>query len=149
MAARQNVEGDNGGSHGPVIVRPGEKAPDRSLEKAASFNPDIMRQSGIVRMMDGSGTLARISREEIILEGLVESSVALGMNLPATQKLITTVRSLSPGLDGLGRGEGVKMLMVSAGPTYYPGAPFNQESSPGLLSRLLAFFAGKKVGESK
>ena len=106
-----------------------------------------MRQSGIVRMMDGAGTLARISREEIILEGLVEASVTLGMKLPATLKLIATVRSLSPGLDGLGRGEGVKMLMVSAGPTYYPGAPFSQDSSPGILARLMAFLTGKKVGE--
>lgn len=131
------------------IVRPTEKAPDRSLEKAASFNPDIMRQSGIIRMMDGTGTLARISREEIILEGLVEASVELGMKLPATIKLINTVRGLSPGLNGLGRGEGVKMLMVSAGPTMYPGAPFNRDDSgPGILARLMAFFSGKKA-ESK
>jgi hypothetical protein len=137
------------GKDASVFVRPGEKLPERSLEKAGSYNPDILRQTGIIKMMDGPGTLCRTSREEMILEGLVEASISLGMKLPATLTLIQTVRGLSPGLDGLGRGEAVKCLMTSAGPTYYPGAPFGQDESPGILSRLFAFFAGKKVGEAK
>jgi len=132
-----------------VIVRPGETAPARTIESAASFNPDILRQTGIIKMMDGPGTLTRISREEIILEGLIDAAIELGMKLPATKKLITSTRTLSPGLDGLGRGEAVKCLMTSAGPTYYPGAPFGQEQSPGLLNRFFAFFMGKKTGEAQ
>lgn len=132
-----------------VIVRPGENKPDRSLEKMASYSPDIMRQTGIMKMMEGCGTLCRVSRDEIILEGLVDASIALGMNLPATKTLITSTRTLSPGLDGLGRGEAVKCLMTAAGPTYMPGMPFGEERGPGMLARLFAFVTGTKTKEGQ
>jgi hypothetical protein len=130
-----------------VIVRPGDEQRDRS--KLSSASPDIMRINAILELMKGKATLSRISREQIILESLIDAAEELGYNLPATRVLVTSSRELSPGLDGLGRGEAVKCLVAHAQGSFYPASAFEQDKKPGILQRLMAFMSGARKPETQ
>ena len=125
-----------------IVVRPGE---DRALTRVAQFAPEVLRHNAILRLMEGRATLSRISKEQIILESLVDSAEELGYKLPATKVLIRSARELSPGLDGLGRGEAVKCLTPTpANVGMFPASAFAQEEKPGLWARFLAFVTGAR-----
>lgn len=125
----------------PVIIRPGGE--DKST-KSSSSSPDIIRLNAILKLMEGKATLSRISREQIILESLIDAAETLGYNLPATRVLVTSSRELSPGLDGLGRGEAVKCLVAHAQGGFYPASAFEQDKKPGIFARLMDFMSGRK-----
>lgn len=127
------------------IIRPGQAKLTES-NKLSAFSPEILRMQGINKLMGppDNASLCRITREQIILEALILSAEALGMKLPATKRLIFTARELSPGLDGLGRGEAVKCLVAHAqAGSMHAAAPFMQDDRPGILARLVAFMKGR------
>lgn len=128
----------------PVIIRPSDDGRDKRLSSAS---PDIMRINAILELMRGKATLSRISREQIILESLIDAAEALGYNLPATRVLVTSSRELSPGLDGLGRGEAVKCLVAHAQGSFYPASAFEQDKKPGLVQRFISFISGARKQE--
>lgn len=126
----------------PVIVRPGE---EKTSTKIGQYSPEMVRLDSIKMLMAGRATLSRISREQIILESLVDAAEKLGYKLTATRTLVTSSRELSPGVDGLGRGEAVKCLVPpQASGVMYPTSAFSQEDRPGILQRLIAFLKGSK-----
>lgn len=120
---------------------------DAASEKVSRFNPELQRYGGIKDLMKGEATLSRISQQQIVLEALVNGALELGYHLPASKELITTARNLSPGLDGLGRGEAVKCLVAYANSgSLYPAQPF-PEQQMGAIARFIAFLTGKKPNQ--
>jgi hypothetical protein len=131
------------------IVRPSEI---KKMERLSAYSPEILRMQGINKLMGppDNASLCRITKEQIILEALINSCQTLNMNLTATKCLIDSSRELSPGLDGLGRGEAVKCLVAYAqAGQMYPASPFMQEEKPGILSRLASFFGKGKSSETQ
>lgn len=127
----------------PVIVRPGE---EKTSTKIGQYSPEMVRLDSIKMLMAGRATLARISREQIILESLVDAAERLGYKLTATRQLVTSSRELSPGVDGLGRGEAVKCLVPpQAAGVMYPTSAFSQDDKPGFWNRLIGFLKGTKT----
>lgn len=128
-----------------AIIRPGQNGPDQ--KKLSALSPEIQRLDAIKYLMGppDSATLARISKEQIILEALLESAADLGYEIKATRLLMREARGLSPGLDGLGRGEAVKCLVAHAqSGQMFPASAFAQEEKPGLFARIAAFISGRK-----
>lgn len=127
------------------------------------LSPEIAKQKSVDRLLEEahSAALARLSSEMIIMEALTEALEHLSdteplpaegpipLKLPATKHFIRRVREMSPGLDGLGRGEAVRVLEASSKqlPTYYPapGIPA-PEQGPGLVERLTGFFGSSRKG---
>lgn len=131
---------DNGDG---AIVRPGQTT-QGERKSIGALSPDIQRMDGIKTLMKGEGTLARISKEQIILEAALNGVEDLGYKIPATLRLIRSARDLSPGLDGLGRGEAVKCLVAHAqNGQMFPASAFAQDQKPGVIQRLLDFVRGR------
>lgn len=107
------------------------------------FSPDLQRMDCVREMMKARGALSRISREQIVLEGLVDAAGKLGMELPGTHQLILSCRELSCGLDGLGRSELVNILTTPSSASYFPSTAFPQDQGPGFWSKLFSFVTGK------
>jgi len=132
------------------IIRPER---NKALDNRVSgYSPEILRMQGINKLMGppDNASLCRITREQIILEALILAAEELGMKLPATKTLIFTARELSPGLDGLGRGEAVKCLVAHAQAGSMPAAaPFMQDDKPGIVSRLISFMKGRPTDERR
>jgi hypothetical protein len=131
------------------IIRPGSK--EVSDKKLSAMSPEIQRLDAIKYLMGppDSATLSRISKEQIILEAVLTGAAELGYKIPATLYMINQARGLSPGLDGLGRGEAVKCLVAHAqSGSMFPASAFAQEEKPGLIARLVAFMSGKKQQSS-
>ena len=125
------------------IVRPGASALD--AKKISSMSPEMMRLDAIKYLMGppDSATLTRISKEQIILESVLEGAATLGYQIPATRYMIRQARGLSPGLDGLGRGEAVKCLVAhSQAGSMWPASAFPTDDRPGIISRLINFVRG-------
>lgn len=121
------------------VVRPPEVT---GRDRLVLFSPDLQRMDCVREMMKTRGALSRISKEQIVLEGLVEAAEELGMRLPATKRLILTCRELSCGLDGLGRSEIVTVLTTPTAASYYPSSAFPQDGGPGFWSKLLSMITG-------
>lgn len=131
------------------IVRPSEI---KKQERLSAYSPEILRMQGINKLMGppDNASLCRITKEQIILEGLINACETLNMNLTATKCLIGSSRELSPGLDGLGRGEAVKCLVAYAqAGQMYPASPFMQENKPGFWERITGFFSRNKGSEQR
>lgn len=126
-------------SAGEVLKLPEVGGRDRLV----LYSPDLQKMDCVREMMKARGALSRISKEQIVLEGLVDAAGKLGMSLPGTNQLILTCRELSCGLDGLGRSEVVTVLTSPSHANYYPSSAFPQESGPGFWSRLLGMVTGK------
>lgn len=133
---------------GLAVVRPGEA---EGGNKPSSLNPDLVRYDAIKVLMGGRATLARISKEQIILESVLSGCIQLGYELPCTMLMVQSARELSPGLDGLGRGEAVKCLVAHAqqAGSFYPASAFPADNSPGFFARLWAMVTGKKNQENQ
>jgi len=120
-------------------------AMDRAPARISQYSPEMMRMNAILEFMRGKATLSRISREQIVLESIVDAAEELGYNLKATRAMITSARTLSPGIDGLGRGEAVKVLVAHAQTGgFYPASAFPDDKKPGVIARLVAFLTGRK-----
>jgi hypothetical protein len=132
----------------PAVQRPGQPgSASQDNRRLSSLSPEIQRLDAIKYLMEGPATLSRISREQIILEAVLEGAARLGYDIPATRHLIQQSRTLSPGLDGLGRGEAVKCLVAHAqNGSMFPASAFAQEEKPGIFQRFIAFMSGKKSG---
>lgn len=127
------------------------------------LSPEIAKQKSVDRLLmeADSAALARLSSDMIIAEALVEATEHLSdtepipaegpipLKLPATRHFIKRVREMSPGLDGLGRGEAVRILEASSRPVpaYYPAAGIPaEEKGPGLVERITSFFGLSRKG---
>jgi len=136
-----------------------EEAPDvtrpeviRKQDRLSAYSPEILRMQGINKLMGppDNASLCRITKEQIILESLINACETLNMNLTATKTLIDSSRELSPGLDGLGRGEAVKCLVAYAQAGQMVSAsPFMQENKPGFWERITSFFSRNKGSENR
>lgn len=135
-----------------VIVRPSSPADPQGTgegggKRLGSLNPDVMRNAAIQTLMGGPATLTRISKEQIICEAVLVAAQNLGYKLPSTLLMIQTARDLSPGLDGLGRGEAVKCLVAAGQQShFFPASAFDTEQKEGLLSRFMNWIRGGKKG---
>ncbi len=124
--------------------------------------PEVAKQKSVDRLLEEahSAALARLSSDMIIMEALVEATGHLSdvqpipptgpipLRLPATEHFIRRVREMSPGLNGLGRGEAVRILEAASRPVtpYYPapGIPA-AEKGPGFWDRISSFFSRKEA----
>lgn len=125
------------------------------------LSPEIAKQKSVDRLLEDahSAALARLSSDMIIMEALVGATGHLSdiepipetgpipLRLPATEHFVRRVREMSPGLNGLGRGEAVRILEAASRPlpAYYPapGIP-EAEKGPGFWDRVTSFFGGRK-----